>query len=69
MVRLLGRNQLGRVHKVEIELAGGLAFYNVIRATQNIDLLTHSEKADDIDRELVGISYRRLHRSPDAGNY
>ena len=40
-------------------LIGGLALasHKVIRATQ------------DIDRELVAIGYRCLHRSPDAGNY
>jgi hypothetical protein len=52
-------------------LIGGLALasHKVIRATQDIDLLTDSEKAEDIDRELVALGYRRLHRNPDAGNY
>jgi predicted nucleotidyltransferase len=52
-------------------LIGGLALasHKVIRATQDIDLLTDSEKAEDIDRELIAIGYRCLHRSPDAGNY
>lgn len=52
-------------------LIGGLALasHKVIRATQDIDLLTDSEKADDIDRELVALGYQCLHRSPDAGNY
>jgi hypothetical protein len=52
-------------------LIGGLALasHNVIGATQNIDLLTDSEKAEDIDRELVALGYRCLHRSADAGNY
>jgi hypothetical protein len=52
-------------------LIGGLALasHKVIRATQDIDLLTYSEKAEDIDRELVALGYRCLHRSPDAGNY
>ena len=52
-------------------LIGGLALasHKVIRATQDIDLLADSEKADDIDRELVALGYRCLHRSPDAGNY
>jgi predicted nucleotidyltransferase len=52
-------------------LIGGLALasHKVIRATQDIDLLTDSEKAEDIDRELVALGYRCLHRSPDAGNY
>jgi hypothetical protein len=52
-------------------LIGGLALasHKVIRATQDIDLLTDSERADDIDRELVALGYRCMHRSPDAGNY
>jgi hypothetical protein len=52
-------------------LIGGLALasHKVIRATQDIDLLADSEKADDIDRELVALGYRCLHRSADAGNY
>jgi predicted nucleotidyltransferase len=52
-------------------LIGGLALasHKVIRATQDIDLLTDSEKAGDIDRELVALGYLCLHRSPDAGNY
>jgi hypothetical protein len=52
-------------------LIGGLALasHKVIRATQDIDLLTDSEKAEDIDRELVALGYQCLHRSPDGGNY
>jgi hypothetical protein len=52
-------------------LIGGLALasHKVIRATQDIDLLTDSEKAEDIDRELIALGYKCLHRSPDAGNY
>lgn len=52
-------------------LIGGLALasHRVIRATQDIDLLTDLEKADDIERELVRLGYRRLHRTADAGNY
>jgi hypothetical protein len=52
-------------------LIGGLAraSHKVIRATQDIDLLADSEKAEDIDRELVAIGYQCLHRSPNAGNY
>jgi hypothetical protein len=54
-----------------LALIGGLALasHKVIRATQDIDLLADSEKAEDIDRELIAIGYRCLHRSPDAGNY
>ncbi len=52
-------------------LIGGLALasHKVIRATQDIDLLTDSEKAEDIDRELIALGYHCLHRSVDAGNY
>ncbi len=52
-------------------LIGGLALapYNVIRATQDVDLLVDGEKTDEIDAELVRLGYRCLHRSADAGNY
>jgi predicted nucleotidyltransferase len=52
-------------------LIGGLALasHKVIRATQDIDLLTDSEKAEDIDRVLIALGYHCLHRSADAGNY
>lgn len=52
-------------------LIGGLALasHNVIRATQDVDLLVDAEKSDDIDTELVKLGYRCLHRSGDAGNY
>jgi predicted nucleotidyltransferase len=56
---------------VRFALIGGLALasHKVIRATQDIDLLTDAEKAEDIDRALVALGYQCLHRSPDAGNY
>ena len=40
-------------------LIGGLALasHKVIRATQDIDLLTDSEKAEVIDRELIALGY------------
>ncbi|SRR5579883_2086955 len=52
-------------------LIGGLALasHNVIRATQDVDLLVDSEKADPIDAKLTELGYRCLHRSGDAGNY
>jgi hypothetical protein len=52
-------------------LIGGLALasHNVVRATQDIDLLVDAEMADRIDAALVEIGYRCLHRSADAGNY
>jgi len=64
---------IASLSKVDAQFAliGGLALasHKVIRATQDIDLLTDSEKAEDIDRELIALGYRCLHRSPDAGNY
>jgi hypothetical protein len=52
-------------------LIGGLALapHHVIRATQDVDLLTELEKADEIDAQLVKLGYRCLHRSGDAANY
>ncbi|MGH8210898.1 MAG: nucleotidyltransferase domain-containing protein [Steroidobacteraceae bacterium] len=52
-------------------LIGGLALasHNVIRATQDVDLLTDQQKADEIEAELVKLGYTCLHRSADAGNY
>jgi hypothetical protein len=51
-------------------LIGGLALasHRVIRATQEVDLLTDIEKADEIEAELIKLGYHRLHRSTDAGN-
>ena len=61
---------LGKVD-ARFALIGGLALasHKVIRATQDIDLLTDSEKAEEIDRELITLGYHCLHRSADAGNY
>jgi len=52
-------------------LIGGLALasHKVVRATQDIDLLTDISRADEIDQALVNLGYRCLHRSADAGNY
>jgi len=52
-------------------LIGGLALasHKVVRATQDVDLLTDAEKADEIEAELVRLGYRCLYRSADAGNY
>jgi predicted nucleotidyltransferase len=52
-------------------LIGGLALasYQVVRATQDVDLLAEAEKADRIDSELAKLGYRCLHRSADAANY
>jgi hypothetical protein len=52
-------------------LIGGLALasYKVVRATQDVDLLVDSEKADAIEAELLRLGYECLHRSADAANY
>ncbi|HEY6453956.1 MAG TPA: hypothetical protein VIY90_01610 [Steroidobacteraceae bacterium] len=52
-------------------LIGGLALasHHVVRATQDVDLLTDDEKADAIEAELLRLGYHCLHRSVDAGNY
>ena len=52
-------------------LIGGLALapHNVVRATQDIDLLADANEAESIDRELVALGYACVHRSPDAANY
>jgi Uncharacterised nucleotidyltransferase len=56
---------------VRYALIGGLALasHNVIRATQDIDLLVEKEKADALDAKLAELGYRCIHRSADAGNY
>lgn len=52
-------------------LIGGLALasHKVVRATQDVDLLVDSEKADAIEAVLARLGYQRLHRSADAANY
>ena len=52
-------------------LIGGLALasYKVVRATQDVDLLTEAEMANDIEAALLKMGYRKLHRSADAANY
>lgn len=52
-------------------LIGGLALapHNVIRATQDVDLLVELEKADGIEAQLLKLGYRCLHRNDDAANY
>lgn len=57
--------------EVPFALIGGLALasHDVIRATQDIDLLVPIDKADQVDARLTRLGYRCLHRSHDAGNY
>jgi hypothetical protein len=52
-------------------LIGGLALasHKVVRATQDVDLLTEASRADEIDKALVKLGYNCLHRSVEAGNY
>lgn len=52
-------------------LIGGLALasYNVVRATQDVDLLVPLDKAEAIDSRLMSLGYRCLHRDSNAGNY
>lgn len=60
-----------RQAEVLYALIGGLALapHNVIRATQDIDLLADLEKADEIERALAQLGYCCVHRSDDAANY
>lgn len=41
----------------------------MVRATQDVDLLTDTDQAEEIEAELLKLGYRRLHRSADAANY
>lgn len=52
-------------------LIGGLALasHQVIRATQDVDLLVDAQKAEEVDAKLAALGYRCIHRSVDAGNY
>jgi len=56
---------------IEFALIGGLALapHNVVRATQDVDLLVDQNQADAIEKLLVDLGYERLHRSDDAANY
>ena len=56
---------------VGFALIGGLALasHKVVRATQDVDLLSEAERADDIDALVTRLGYRCLHRSADAANY
>ena len=52
-------------------LIGGLALaaHKVVRATQDIDFLADVADADKLHSLLLGLGYRCVHRSDDAGNY
>ncbi|GFE80954.1 hypothetical protein GCM10011487_29540 [Steroidobacter agaridevorans] len=55
----------------QFALIGGLALasHNVVRATQDVDLLVDSDRADDVHVAMMRLGYDCLHRSADAGNY
>lgn len=72
----LGRQLEEILHSLEeigaaYALIGGLALasYHVIRATQDVDLLTDANLADAIDREIRNLGYNCIHRTADVANY
>ncbi|MFC4310657.1 hypothetical protein ACFPN2_16310 [Steroidobacter flavus] len=52
-------------------MIGGLALasHNVVRATQDVDLLVDADRADDVHAAVTRLGYDCLHRSAEAGNY
>ena len=52
-------------------LIGGLALaaHQVVCATRDVDFLVAAEDADRLHVVLLGLGYRCVHRSEDAGNY
>lgn len=52
-------------------LIGGLALasHGVVRATRDVDFLVDGDDADRLHEILLGLGYRCVHRSQDAGNY
>jgi hypothetical protein len=64
---------LGALERVggKSALIGGLALapHRVVRATQDIDLLTDADTADALDTEMKRLGYVCLHRSGDVANY
>jgi hypothetical protein len=55
----------------QFALIGGLALasHNVVRATQDVDLLVDADRADDVHTIMARLSYDCLHRDANAGNY
>lgn len=56
---------------VQCALVGGLALlpHNVVRATQDIDLLVDLSVADALHNEVTRLGYSCLHRSGEVANY
>lgn len=64
---LAGLEQIGATNA----LIGGLALapYNVVRATQDIDLLTDADQASTVDIAFEALGYHRIHQSEDSATY
>ena len=60
-----------RAAGLPVALIGGLALapHNVVRATQDIDLLADGDNADAIDAVVHALGYRSIYRSDDAANF
>ena len=60
-----------RAAGIPVALIGGLALapHNVIRATQDINLLADGDQAGAIDERVRALGYRPICRSDDAANY
>jgi len=56
---------------VQFALIGDLAMasYNIIRATQDLNLLVDAQRGDQIDAAFVRMGYRCAYRSREAANY
>lgn len=56
---------------VRFALIGGLALasHKVIRATQDMDVLIDADDGDHVNRMLIAMGYRCLHRSSEIANY
>ncbi len=60
-----------RTAGLPVALIGGLALapHNVVRATQDIDLLADGDNADAIDTVIGALGYKSIYRSDDAANF
>jgi hypothetical protein len=64
---LAGLDRIGATNA----LIGGLALahHHVVRATQDVDLLTDADQSAAVDRELTSLGYECIHRSDDSATY
>lgn len=60
-----------RAAGLPVALIGGLALapHNVVRATQDVDLLADGDNADAIEGVVRALGYRSIYRSADAANF